>query len=96
VHAHTLYRDVLPKSIKQAIDAANNDDLEYYLPLTDSIIGMIKCHEANGAKESLKKVGLRYLYIILYTHKVVRTLNLDGIKSPCRHVCMQSMSMMEF
>ena len=64
---HALYRarddDIDgPKSMNQAIDAANNDNLEWYLPLTDSIIGMIKYHDlsrvANGDKESLENVGL--------------------------------------
>lgn len=48
--------------MSEAISEANNDNLEWYLPLTDSIIEMIKCHDlsrvVNGDKESLEKVGL--------------------------------------
>jgi hypothetical protein len=50
--------------MKAALAEANNDNLEWYLPLTDSIIGMIKCHDfkrsrvANGDKKSLEEVGL--------------------------------------
>ena len=68
---HALYREGHPKSISQAIGEANNDNLEWYLPLTDSIIGMIKCHDlnrvANGDKKSLERVGL----YVGYTRKVL-------------------------
>ena len=93
---HALYRDGSPKSIKQAIDEANNDNLEWYLPLTDSIIGMIKCHDLNrvenGDKESLKKVGLgyyldyNYIKIIIIILFVTHTMSCMFTSNPSDHV----------
>lgn len=62
MHVCNQYREGSAKSIKGALNEANNDNLEWYLALTDSIIGMIKCADVNslgnGNKEALEKVGL--------------------------------------
>ena len=65
------YRDGTAKTIREAIVAAKNDNLEWYLALNDSIIGTIKCADPRSVPSNLDKQSLKRVYITTVTFYMI-------------------------